>query len=87
MPRRSRSWMKTWQVVVVLLATTTWVHGRDIADLLGIPYDEYTQVAIVSIAYTLGTRFKVTVVLLRQPTLETLFIDLRPPLITALLLY
>lgn len=31
---------------------------REAADILGIPYAEYTQVALVPIAYTLGTEFK-----------------------------
>ena len=31
---------------------------REAADILGIPYAEYTQVALVPIAYTLGTDFK-----------------------------
>ncbi|MCB1748865.1 MAG: nitroreductase family protein [Gammaproteobacteria bacterium] len=31
---------------------------REAADILGIPYEEYTQVALVPIAYTKGTDFK-----------------------------
>lgn len=31
---------------------------REIAELLGIPYDEYTQVGMFPIAYTVGTDFK-----------------------------
>jgi len=33
-------------------------HEREIAELLRIPYDEYMQVALIPIAYTLGTSFK-----------------------------
>jgi nitroreductase len=39
----------------------TTVHilrEREMADLLGIPYDEYTQVGLFPIAYTLGTDFR-----------------------------
>ena len=32
---------------------------RKVAEILGIPYDEITQVALIPIAYTLGTEFKV----------------------------
>jgi nitroreductase len=31
---------------------------REIAELLGIPFDEYTQVGLFPIAYTIGTDFK-----------------------------
>ncbi len=42
---------------------TCWTTGhlmyeREAADILGIPYDDYTQVALVPVAYTLGTAFK-----------------------------
>lgn len=33
-------------------------NEREIADLLGIPYDSYTQVGMFPIGYTLGTDFK-----------------------------
>ena len=33
------------------------MHEREIAELLGIPYEEYTQVALIPIAYTKGTDF------------------------------
>jgi nitroreductase len=33
-------------------------HEREAADLLGIPYDEVMQVALVPLAYTKGTDFK-----------------------------
>ena len=33
-------------------------HEREAAELLGIPYDEVMQAALVPVAYTLGTDFK-----------------------------
>ncbi len=33
-------------------------HEKDTAELLDIPYDEVTQVALIPVAYTLGTDFK-----------------------------
>ena len=42
---------------------TSWTtahlfHERAVADLLGIPYDDYQQVALIPVAYTIGTDFK-----------------------------
>jgi nitroreductase len=39
---------------------TTWHLGRerDVADLLGIRYEDYTQAGLFPIAYTVGTDFK-----------------------------
>ncbi|NIP14126.1 MAG: nitroreductase [Pseudomonadales bacterium] len=34
------------------------MHERTIAELLGIPYEEITQVALIPVAYTKGTDFK-----------------------------
>jgi len=34
------------------------MHEKEIADMLGIPYDDYMQVALIPIAYTKGTDFK-----------------------------
>jgi nitroreductase len=34
------------------------VHEREAAEILGIPYDKVTQVALIPVAYTLGTDFK-----------------------------
>jgi len=34
------------------------VHEREAAELLGIPYEEVTQVALLPVAYTVGTDFK-----------------------------
>jgi len=39
-------------------ATVTTRREREIAELLGIPYEEYTQVGFFPIAYTEGTDFK-----------------------------
>ena len=39
-------------------ATVTSRREREIAALLGIPYEEYTQVGMFPIAYTTGTDFK-----------------------------
>ena len=42
---------------------TCWTSGhlmfeQEAAELLGIPYAEFTQVAMIPIAYTIGTEFK-----------------------------
>ena len=34
------------------------MHEKEIADLLGIPFDDYMQVALIPLAYTKGTEFK-----------------------------
>jgi nitroreductase len=34
------------------------LHEREAAEILGIPYDEVTQVALIPVAYTIGTEFK-----------------------------
>jgi len=34
------------------------MHEEKAAEILGIPYDEVTQVALIPVAYTLGTDFK-----------------------------
>ena len=33
-------------------------HEREAAELLGIPYEEVTQAALIPVAYTKGTDFK-----------------------------
>jgi nitroreductase len=38
--------------------TVTLEREKEMADLLGIPFDQYTQVGLFPIAYTLGTDFK-----------------------------
>ena len=39
-------------------ATVTMRREKEIAELLGIPYEEYTQVGFFPVAYTVGTEFK-----------------------------
>ena len=34
------------------------MHEKEIAELIGIPYDEFMQIALIPIAYTKGTSFK-----------------------------
>ncbi len=34
------------------------MHEREAAEILGIPYDEVTQVALIPVAYTKGTEFR-----------------------------
>jgi len=34
------------------------MNEREVADIVGIPYDEVTQVALIPVAYTIGTDFK-----------------------------
>jgi nitroreductase len=34
------------------------LHEREAAELLGIPYDDVMQVALIPVAYTIGTEFK-----------------------------
>lgn len=34
------------------------MHEREAAEILGIPYDDVTQVALIPVAYTIGTEFK-----------------------------
>jgi nitroreductase len=34
------------------------MHEQEVAEILGIPYAEVTQVALIPVAYTLGTAFK-----------------------------
>ena len=43
-------------------------HEREAAEILGIPYDEVTQAALIPLAYTVGTDFK----LARRDPLETM---------------
>ena len=38
--------------------TVTLEREQDMADVLGIPYEQYTQVGLFPVAYTLGTDFK-----------------------------
>jgi nitroreductase len=38
--------------------TITLLHEKEISDLLNIPFEQYTQVGLFPIAYTVGTDFK-----------------------------
>jgi len=33
-------------------------YEKEVADILGIPYERYTQIALTPIAHTIGTDFK-----------------------------
>ena len=56
----------TWSFMIAARARglgTAWttlhlMHKEEIANLLGITYAEYTQIALIPIAYTRGTDFK-----------------------------
>ena len=56
----------TWNFMLAARARgigTAWttlhlMHEQEIAEMLGIPYDEIMQVALIPIAYTKGTEFK-----------------------------
>jgi nitroreductase len=56
----------TWSFMLAARARglgTVWtsfhlVHEQEAADLLGIPYDEVMQAALIPVAYTIGTDFK-----------------------------
>ena len=48
------------------------MHEQEIAELLGIPYDSYTQVALIPVAYTKGTQFKKAY---RPPVSEVMHFD------------
>ena len=56
----------TWNFMLAARARgigTAWttlhlMHEKEIAELLGIPYDDFMQVALIAIGYTKGTDFK-----------------------------
>ena len=52
--------------------TVTLEHEKEMADVLGIPFEQYTQVGLFPIAYTLGTDFKRA---WRKPVSEVLSYD------------
>ena len=52
--------------------TVHLIHEKEAAELLGIPYKEVTQVALIPTAYSLGTDFKKA---LRNPVDDVLHID------------
>jgi nitroreductase len=59
-------WPTTWNFMLALRSrglgsALTTVHlwkEREMADLLGIPFDDYTQSGLIPVAYTIGTDFK-----------------------------
>jgi nitroreductase len=59
-------WPVTWNFMLAarsrgLGTALTTVHlwkEREMADVLGIPFDDYTQTGLIPVAYTLGTDFK-----------------------------
>ena len=48
------------------------MHEDEAAEILGIPYDQITQVALIATAYSKGTEFKKS---LRKPIDDVLHID------------
>jgi nitroreductase len=56
----------TWSFMLAARARglgTCWttfhlMYEREAADILGIPYEEWTQTALIPVAYTRGTEFK-----------------------------
>ena len=50
---RSRGLGSAW-------TTLTLIREREVAEVLGIPYDEWMQVGLLPIAHTIGTDFRVT---------------------------
>ena len=65
-----------WNFILALRARglgTVWTtihlyHEREAAEILGIPYDEVMQIALLPVAYTLGTEFKLS----RRNPLDTM---------------
>ena len=70
----------TWSFMLAARARglgTAWttchlMHEREAAEILGIPYDDYSQVALIATAYSIGTDFKPS---LRKPIDDILHID------------
>ena len=58
-------WPTCWTTVHLM-------HEREAAELLGIPYETHTQVALIPTAWTLGTGFRPS---LRKPVDAVLHID------------
>ena len=68
--RQASTWASivpaTWSFMLAARARglgTCWTtfhlaHEREAAELLGIPYEEVTQAALIPVAYTKGTDFK-----------------------------
>lgn len=55
-------------------ALTTLHLGKEaeVAKILGIPYEDFTQIGLIPIAYTIGTEFKVAK---RQPSADVVHFD------------
>jgi len=70
----------TWSFMLAARARglgTAWTtlhlsHERQVAELLGIPFDEVAQVALIAVAYTKGTDFKPA---RRLPLANSLHVD------------
>ncbi len=70
----------TWSFMLAARARglgTAWttchlMYEREAADVLGIPYEEISQVALIATAYSIGTNFRKS---LRNPLDEVLHID------------
>jgi nitroreductase len=56
----------TWSFMLAARARglgTAWTslhleYEQEVAEILGIPYESVTQVALIAVAYTIGTEFK-----------------------------
>ena len=44
------------------------MREREAAEILGVPYDDYTQTALITVGYTIGTDFK----LAKRPPVQTI---------------
>jgi nitroreductase len=54
------------------LTTLHLLYEQEVADLLSIPYESVTQVALIPVAYTLGAKFKPAV---RKSVDEVLYVN------------
>jgi nitroreductase len=54
------------------LTTLHLLHEKEISELLGIPYESVTQVALIPLAYTIGTEFRLAA---RKPVEEVFRIN------------
>ena len=62
---RSRGLGTCWTTLHLL-------HEKEVAEIVGIPFQEVTQVALIPVAYTLGTQFKAAA---RKPLQEVLHLE------------
>ena len=63
---RARGIGTAWTTLHVMM------HEQKVADLLGIPYEQFMQVALIPIAYTKGTNFKPAY---RPPVANVMHVD------------